>query len=143
MLTGSCLCGSIQFEIDGKLGPAGYCHCGQCRKANGSAFAANAPVRRKDFTLSRGAHLIREFESSPGKLRAFCSSCGSPIYGRLQAEPERLNIRLGTLDQDPGRRPLAHVWVSSRAPWYTITDDLPQFATGLVPDASEPVGHHL
>jgi hypothetical protein len=136
MLTGSCLCGSVRFRIDGKLGPAGYCHCSQCRKASGSAFAANAPVRRKYHSFTRGEGSIREFESSPGKFRAFCSHCGSPLYSRLEAEPETLRIRLGTLDQDPGRRPLAHVWVGSKAPWHTIGDDLPRFEKGIPPAQS-------
>jgi hypothetical protein len=136
MLTGSCLCGSVRFRIDGKLGPAGYCHCSQCRKASGSAFAANAPVRRKYHSFTRGEGSIREFESSPGKFRAFCSHCGSPLYSRLDAEPETLRIRLGTLDQDPGRRPLAHVWVASKAPWHTIGDDLPRFENGVPPAQS-------
>ena len=93
MLTGSCLCGSVRFRIDGELGPAGYCHCSQCRKASGSAFAANAPVRRKYHSFTRGEGSIREFESSPGKFRAFCCHCGSPLYSRLDAEPETLRIR--------------------------------------------------
>jgi hypothetical protein len=136
MLTGSCLCGSVRFQIDGKLGPAGYCHCSQCRKASGSAFAANAPVRRKYHSFLRGEDSIREFESSPGKFRAFCSHCGSPVYSRLDAEPETLRIRLGTLDQDPGRRPLVHVWVGSKAPWHTISDDLPRLEKGIPPAQS-------
>ena len=137
MIYGSCLCESVRFEIRGKLGPVGYCHCSTCRKANGSAFAANGPVRRKYFAFARGEELIREYESSPGKYRAFCSRCGSPIYSRVDSDPETLRVRLGTLDGDPGRRPAAHVWVGSKAVWHAITDDLPQFEKG--PDPS-PAG---
>jgi hypothetical protein len=127
MITGGCLCDSVRFEIDGKLGAPGYCHCSQCRKANGSAFAANAPVRKRSFSFVRGQEMVREYESSPGKFRAFCSGCGSPVYSRNEKEPETLRVRLGTLDGDPGRRPLAHVWVGSKAPWHEITDELPRF----------------
>jgi hypothetical protein len=130
MLEGGCLCGGVRFAIDGKLGPAGHCHCSSCRHASGAAFATNAPVRTRYFTLRSGAELIREYESSPGKYRAFCSRCGSPLYSRRDAEPELRRIRLGTLDGDPERRPLAHFWVSAKAPWYEITDSLPQFAEG-------------
>jgi hypothetical protein len=131
MFDGGCLCGGIRFRINGKLGPAGYCHCKQCQRASGSAFAANAPVRTPYFGLLSGAELLREYESSPGKFRAFCSRCGSPIYSRRDSEPDLRRIRLGSLDSDPERRPLGHVWVSSKAPWYTITDALPQYAEGL------------
>lgn len=131
MLAGGCLCGGVRFSITGKLGPAGYCHCKQCQRASGSAFAANAPVRARYFTLRSGAELVREYESSPGKYRAFCGRCGFPLYSRRDSEPELRRIRLGTLDGDPGRRPLAHVWVSAKAPWHEITDSLAQLAEGL------------
>jgi hypothetical protein len=131
MIDGGCLCGAVRFSITGKLGPAGYCHCQQCRRASGSAFAANAPVRIKYFTITSGADLVREYESSPGKFRAFCSRCGSPMYSRRDSEPDLRRIRLGTLDSDPERRPLGHVWVSSKAPWYTINDSLPQYPEGI------------
>jgi hypothetical protein len=131
MIDGGCLCGGVRFRISGKLGPAGYCHCKQCQRASGSAFAANAPVRAKYFAFVAGEDLVREYESSPGKFRAFCSRCGSPVYSRRTTEPERRRIRLGTLDGDPERRPAGHVWVSAKAPWHAITDSLPQFPEGL------------
>ncbi|MFK7896139.1 MAG: GFA family protein [Myxococcota bacterium] len=130
MLTGRCQCAGVRFSISGKLGPAGLCHCEQCRRANGSAFAANAPVRTQYFKIEEGLELLREFESSPNKFRAFCSRCGSPIYSRHDSEPDIRRVRLGTLDGDPGRQPLAHLWVSDKASWYTIDADLPKFAEG-------------
>ncbi|HSJ98269.1 MAG TPA: GFA family protein [Myxococcota bacterium] len=136
VITGSCLCGEVRLRITGKLGPAGFCHCSQCRKANGSAFASNAPVRARYLEIAAGRERIREFESSPGKFRAFCSRCGSPVYSRRDTEPELLRLRLGLLDGDPGRRPAAHVWVGSKAPWYEITDALPQFDEGVPPDVT-------
>ena len=131
MLEGGCLCGGVRFRIDGKLGPAGFCHCKQCQRASGAAFAANAPARTRYFQLVTGSELVSEYESSPGKFRAFCRRCGSPIYSRRDSEPELRRIRLGTLDGDPGRRPLAHVFVGSMAPWFTIHDALPQYEAGL------------
>ncbi len=137
MLEGGCLCGGVRFRIDGKLGPAGFCHCKQCQRASGTAFAANAPARTRYFELLSGSELVTEYESSPGKFRAFCRRCGSPLYSRRDSEPELRRIRLGTLDGDPGRRPLAHVFVGSKASWFTIHDALPQFEAGL-PDPAEP-----
>jgi len=136
MLDGKCLCGGVRLRITGKLGPAAICHCTQCRKASGSAFACNASVRSKYLRFEAGRELIREFESSPGKLRAFCSRCGSPIYSRVISDPDTFRLRLGMLDGDPGRRPLAHVWVSSKARWFEITDALPQFASAPPDEAS-------
>src|SRR6476646_10590210 len=102
---GSCLCRSVKYEIDGELGEFGYCHCTSCRKASGSAHAANAPVARAAFRLLSGAERLREFESSPGKRRVFCSRCGSPIYAYLTERPELIRIRLGSLDTPFAKRP--------------------------------------
>ncbi len=129
MIAGRCLCGAVRFEVDGALHAVAYCHCSQCRRANGSAFAANANAATADFRLL-SADTLREYESSPGKFRAFCATCGSPIYSRWTAHPELRRIRLGTVDGDPGVRPAAHFWVGSKAAWYTIADALPQIADG-------------
>jgi hypothetical protein len=134
MLLGGCLCGRVRFQLSGKLGPVTYCHCRQCQRVSGSAFAANAPVRTAYFGLTSGSDLVSEYESSPGKFRAFCRRCGSPVYSRRDAEPDIRRIRLGTLDSDPERRPVAHSWVSSKAPWYFIGDSLPQYPEGVIPE---------
>lgn len=133
----TCLCGGIEIEVSGRLGPVVYCHCTRCRKASGTAFGANADVRRRYWTWVSGGDLVREYESSPGVYRAFCATCGSKLYSRRDGEPDALRIRLGLLDDDPERRSLAHFWVSSRAPWYGITDDLPQFDAGPAEHADE------
>jgi hypothetical protein len=131
MLRGKCLCDGVRFEITGKLGPLGYCHCTECRRANGTAFSANADVQRADLWFTSGDALLREFESSPGRFRAFCSRCGSPIYKRTAERPEVMRVRLGLLEDDPQLRARAHIWVSEKAPWYEITDSLPQLPQGL------------
>ncbi len=134
VLSGRCMCGDVRFEVHGKPGPVAYCHCKRCQRANGSAFAANAPVRARYLKWLSGRDGIREYESSPGKFRAFCSRCGSPIYSRMASDPETFRIRLGVVDGDPGRRAFAHFWVSEKAPWHEITDDLPQYPEGTIPD---------
>jgi hypothetical protein len=133
MLHGKCLCEGVRYEISGALGPLGYCHCSQCRRASGSAFGANADAAKGEFRFTSGAELIREFESSPDTFRAFCSRCGSPLYKRSNAKPDVIRIRLGSLEEDPGLRARVHVYVADKAPWYEITDGLPQFAERLPP----------
>ncbi len=85
MFQGSCLCRGVRYELSAEPGAFGYCHCTSCRKASGSAHAANAPVDRENFHLLSGRELIRQFESSPGKFRVFCTNCGSPLYAYLSA----------------------------------------------------------
>ena len=126
MLEGSCLCGGVRYEISAKLGPSVHCHCGQCRKASGASFTTNASVPTSDFRFVEGESLVGKFESSAGQFRCFCTRCGSPLIKRIAAKPEEVRLRLGTLDSDPETSPAAHIFVSFKAPWTAITDDLPQ-----------------
>jgi hypothetical protein len=125
-MTGSCLCGGVRFEVTGALGPVALCHCGMCRKASGSAFAANASVARTAFRLASGAELVRRYQSSPGHWRCFCGRCGAPLFGEIATMPDLIRLRLGLLDGDPGARPAYHWAVNFKAPWWEVTDALPQ-----------------
>ena len=127
MHKGSCLCNSIRYQIDGELSEFGYCHCQSCRKASGSAYGANIGVNRQDFLLRDPDGFLREYESSPGKLRAFCGNCGSPLYAYLRSTPDVVRIRLGTLNTDLGKTAKAHTFVIDKADWDVIDDALPQF----------------
>ena len=127
MHKGSCLCGSIRYVIDGELSDFGYCHCKSCRKASGSAHGANAGVQRDAFQFQDPLGYLREFESSPGKKRAFCSQCGSPLYAYLLKTPGLIRIRLGSLDTSLHTTSKAHTFVSDKASWEVIEGALPQF----------------
>jgi len=130
VLTGSCLCRKVRFEIRGDLGSIVYCHCESCRKAQGTAFVANAPVAEEEFVVTSGAELIAKYGSLPGKYRCFCRNCGSPVYSYRASIPGTVRVRLGTLDGDPGLRLVLQSWVGKKAPWFEITDGLPQFRAG-------------
>jgi hypothetical protein len=103
-----------------------------CRKAHGTAFRARAGVKANEFRLLSGAELLTYYESSPGNHRGFCSRCGSPIMSRFDFDHDWLGLPLGALDDDPHIAPSMHVFVGSKAPWFDITDTLPQHQ-GLPP----------
>jgi len=126
-LKGSCLCGNIQFEYSGKLGSITQCHCNQCRKSNGTAFAANSQIEKSQYKIVTGNDLIREYESTKGKFRAFCNNCGSPIYSRKNSFPDKLRIRIGLLDTRIDKRPSFHIFVDSKAEWHEICDEIPKY----------------
>ena len=128
MIKGSCLCEAVQYQIDGKLGPAMMCHCAKCRKASGSAYAVNTVVSTADFHLLSGENQLTEYESTPGVFRAFCNQCGSPLFSRRSATPDYIRLRMGTLDTPVDIKPDAHIFVASKAPWDIIHDALPQYA---------------
>jgi len=127
MLTGQCLCGDVSFEYHGPLGPIALCHCSQCRRVHGSAFSASAPAQKKKFQLVTGEQAIREYESRPGKYRAFCSHCGSQLYSRVDAIPGILRLRIGVINEPLNKGPAQHVFVGSKSDWFEITDQIPQF----------------
>jgi hypothetical protein len=107
-----------------------------CRKAHGAAFRSRATLKAADFEWVQGEGCVTFYESSPGNHRGFCRVCGSPIVSKFDAHPNYLGLPLGALDDDPGIRPKVHMHVASKAPWFTITDDLPQIPGG----ASGPAG---
>lgn len=126
MLTGSCLCGGVQYEIDGGLPAVTNCHCSLCRKMSGSAFASGATISTSSFRFVAGEELLKEWESSPGNHRIFCGRCGSPLIKKKDKDPEHVRFRPGTLDSDPGVKISKHMHVRSKAPWVDIDDGLPQ-----------------
>jgi hypothetical protein len=88
----------------------------------------------------RGEDLVRFYESSPGEHRGFCSVCGSNIFTKFSGRPHEVGLALGILDDDPGNRPVCHVFVGSKAPWHEITDSLQQYEalpTGYAPTGSK------
>ena len=126
LLQGSCLCRRVTYQIDGPLADVLNCHCSMCRKLHAAAFRTRARVATKDWTTLSGADEIRLYESSPGEHKAFCGHCGSSLFTKFDAHPAVLGFPLGTLDTDPGVKATRHVHVASKAPWFDITDNLPQ-----------------
>jgi hypothetical protein len=102
------------------------CHCITCRKAQGYAVAV-APALAAGFLVTAGAGQIREFQSSPGKYRAFCSLCGSPLYSRLDGRPENLRLRLGALDNLPEALVIEAHTFTDAAPAWCRPDEAPRY----------------
>lgn len=126
-MRGSCLCGGVQYEINGPLTGVINCHCSICRKAHGAAFRTRAAVRKADFRWISGEELLTFYASSPGNDRGFCRVCGTPMLSVLDYDQEHFGLPLGPLDDDPGVRARANIHVASKAPWFDITDGLPQY----------------
>ncbi len=125
-LKGSCFCGGIKYEIRGPLEGALNCHCSDCRKSHSAAFRSRASVKKSNFYFLEGEELLRGYKAKPDEERCFCSVCGSQIFTRIKGS-EYIGFALGTLDDDPGVQPEMHVFVSDKAPWHSISDDLPKF----------------
>lgn len=124
---GSCLCGGVQIAFTGFETPYVFCHCSSCRKASGSAFAANVAVKEDALTVVSGEDLLSVYESTPGKHRYFCAKCGSPMFNRVDKAPGLLRVRLGCLDTPVEEKPAAHIFVAERAAWFDEFGVTPKF----------------
>lgn len=127
-IEGSCRCGGIQYSYGGEVGTITVCHCIDCRKLQGGAGVVAAPVARAGLRWHSGHELISEFESSPGKNRAFCNHCGTPLYSRRNDAPQVLRLRLGSIDTPTDLVPVAHIFCNDLPVWARLDDDLPRYA---------------
>jgi hypothetical protein len=112
------------------LAPIQVCHCAQCRQAQGGPIATNVPVDAADLQFSQGLDLLQKYESSPGKIRAFCKVCGSPVYSRRDSLPGVLRIRAGLLQEPVGSQLAFHAFTGSKASWWPIQAGLPEYPEG-------------
>lgn len=132
MLKGSCLCGSVAYEVDCEPTAIVHCHCETCRKAHSAAFSSVMPIADKDFRWTRGAEFLNSFESSPGKDRYFCTRCGSQLIAERK-EANLILLRVGCLDTKVTLKPDAHIWRSDAAPWYDPDHEIRQLPEGYQP----------
>ena len=122
---GSCLCNAVNYQFSGPEYVFQYCHCSRCRKFTGSAHAANIIVDPKQFEWLTGEDLVGRYEHPEAKHFAtcFCTRCGSSLPW-LAKSGRSMVIPAGTLDQDPGIRPIHNIFWKDRAPWRTEVGDL-------------------
>lgn len=126
IMQGSCLCGAVEYEVDQLDSPVGHCHCRTCQKAHAAPFASSAGVMREHFRWIRGQDKLSTFESSPGKLRHFCSVCGSHVVAERPGQSNVI-LRVATLNQDPGVRPSMRIWRSHDVSWLQDASDIPSY----------------
>jgi len=128
MLTGSCLCGGIRFEIGGPVTGIVQCHCSLCRKSSGTGSIATLRVRAEQLRWLSGEDLVRTFARPSGYGTSFCAVCGSPAPDP-DAARAHYGIPAGLLDGEPGLRVIEHIFVDSKAQWDVIPGDAPRHDT--------------
>jgi hypothetical protein len=126
MLRGSCLCGTVGYEVEDDFAAAFYCHCSRCRRATGSAFKPMASIRTGKLQLTQGEAFLMLYGKATETHDVHCRRCGSFLYSVI-ADNGNTHVAMGTLIDPPSVRPSFHMFVASKATWYDITDDLPQF----------------
>ncbi len=124
-LAGKCGCGAVHYAVADEFVYAANCHCSNCRRTTGSAFKPFAGIERHKLTITRGEDALMIFGDEDGS-DLHCKRCGSLLYSIVRAGAF-VHVAMGTLVDDPSIRPAAHIFVGSKAPWFTIADDLPQY----------------
>jgi hypothetical protein len=124
VLDGACECGAVRYQVADAFLCAANCHCSRCRAATGSAFKAFAGIEREKLELTDGADRLLVFgEEDLNHTR--CGVCGSLLFSVVR-DGAYVHVALGSLVDAPSIRPTEHIFVGSEAPWFEITDDLPQ-----------------
>jgi hypothetical protein len=124
-LRGTCFCGAVAYAVADEFVYAANCHCSNCRRTTGSAFKPFAGIERAKLTVTDGADKRMIFGEENGH-DAHCRLCGSLLYSVVR-EGAYVHVAMGTLVDAPSIRPGAHIFVGSKAPWFEITDCLPQY----------------
>src|SRR3954467_203552 len=116
---GSCLCGAVTFAVTPPFSAFRYCHCSRCRKASGSAHAANLFLPREQFEWLQGQDNVKRYDHAPSQRFSvwFCADCGCRVPHEIRTRDDML-IPAGLLDRDPGVRPENNIFWASKAAWY-------------------------
>ena len=123
---GSCLCGAVQYRFTGSPTKMTHCHCTDCRKHGGTAFATFMEIPRARFAYVKGESELTTHTAETGTKRRFCRRCGSSIEGFTLQDSEFTYITAATLDTRLDSKPDYHIFVRSKVPWLDIRDGLPQ-----------------
>jgi hypothetical protein len=125
MLEGKCRCGAVRFEVHDEFRYAANCHCSEGRAATGSAFKPFAGIERAKLTITHGLESVALFgEDVLNDTR--CGACGCFLFSVVR-DGAYVHVAMGSLVDAPTLRPTHHIFVGSKAPWFEIDDDLPQF----------------
>jgi hypothetical protein len=124
-LAGKCYCGAVSYAVADEFVYAANCHCSNCRRTTGSAFKPFAGIERRKLVLTQGKDSLLIFGDENAN-DTHCNTCGSLLYSVVRAGAF-VHVAMGTLVDDPTIRPDKHIFVGSKAPWFTVADDLPQY----------------
>jgi hypothetical protein len=125
MLSGRCQCAAVRYEVADEFRYAENCHCSQCRAATGSAFKPFAGIEREKLRITEGTDNLLVFGTDDANDTR-CATCGSFLFSVVR-DGAYVHVAMGSLVDVPTIRPTEHIFVGSKAPWFEITDDLPQF----------------
>ncbi len=131
ILAGKFYCGAVEYSVADAFLYAANCHCSNCRRTTGSAFKPFAGIERRKLAITKGEPELMIVGQEDAN-DTHCGMCGSLLFSVVRGGAF-LHVAMGTLIDDPTIRPTHHIFVGSKAPWFTIADDLPQYEEHVPP----------
>ena len=127
--TGGCACGAVRYECTADPLGSINCHCRDCQRASGTAYASILRVPAASFRVTKGEAKFYSTTADSGNTvsRGFCAECGSPLFSRLSGMPDIVGVRAGSLDDPSWHRPAMDIFTASAQPWDCMNPDLPKF----------------
>lgn len=127
---GRCACGQVTYEITTEPMRMVNCHCRDCQRASGSAYAPILAFQRDSVKLSGELKYYASTSDRGTQLdRGFCPNCGSPVAIRPVARPDALYVTAASLDDPSLHKPSANIWTKSAQHWDHIDQTIPRFET--------------
>lgn len=123
---GGCLCGAVRYRFTGAPRVNALCHCRSCQRASGAPSVAWTVVASSDFSFASGMPAL--FRSSPGVMRTFCASCGTPLTYQRETETQTVDVTTASLDSPNDFAPACEIWLSHKVSWERSNEAIPQYA---------------
>jgi hypothetical protein len=135
MFEGGCECGAVRYQMTATPIFVNCCHCRQCQRLTGSAFAMNAMIEGARVDVREGRGALEKVQGDATR----CRECGVLLWATLPMFGEgMLFLRVGTLDEGERLRPDAHFFARSKHPWVSLPPNAPVFET-LPSDRDPPL----
>lgn len=125
VVSGGCRCGAVRYEATGGGNYVTHCHCSDCRRSSGAPYVTWISFARRGFQFTKGSPRETRWE---GRLRSFCSECGTPLTFLAKDFADEIDVTVGSLDEPEQVVPVDHTWMEDRLPWIQLADNLPTFS---------------
>ena len=130
LYTGRCSCGQVKYDITGEPVRMVNCHCRDCQRASGSAYAALLAFEQNTVKITGELRYYSVTSERGTRIeRGFCPNCGNPMMVKPEARPNTIYVQAGSLDDLSLHKPAAQIWVRSAPPWDHIDPRIPHFDT--------------
>ena len=124
MLRGRCGCNAVAYKVSDEFVVAYSCHCSNCRALTGAAFLPWGEIEREKLRVTKGADSLTLVGDADGDHATHCGECLSLLH--WTGYEGKIRVPYGSLIDEPALKPMAHMFVGSKAAWHVILDDLPQ-----------------